>query len=251
MMMADLSSIGNMEGDANIKNGDFIELNKDGGISQKGKYINDKIEGEWLIFWPNGAVKQRLSFHDGLLDGPCFTYYPNGTKSGFYPMKAGRKNGKVEEYTASGNLVSENVYTDNVLNGPGVFNNYQAGFSREFSYVNDTVEGRQIEKWMNGMPKQECNFVKGDYDGKYSTWFANGKPESEYNYVKGIKTGKYSKYHVNGVLEESGEYDSEGNLTGEFKSFDMHGKVTNVQNEFRKGLLHGTCTEYFRMERNK
>jgi antitoxin component YwqK of YwqJK toxin-antitoxin module/Tfp pilus assembly protein PilF len=240
-----LASIGNMEGDEHIKNGNFIELNKDGGISQKGNYIHDKIEGEWLILWPNGAVRQRLSFHDGLLDGPCYTYYSNGAESGFYPMKAGHKNGKAEEYTASGNLISENVYIDNVLNGPGVFNNYQTGFSREFSYVNDTLEGRKIEKWMNGTPKQESHFVKGDYEGKYSTWYVNGKPETEYNYAKGVLTGKFSKYYFNGALEESGEYDGEGNLTGEFKSFDREGNVMAVQKEFRKGLLDGTCIEYF------
>jgi antitoxin component YwqK of YwqJK toxin-antitoxin module/Tfp pilus assembly protein PilF len=240
-----LISIGNMEGDEAVKNGDFMELNMDGGISQKGKYINDKIEGEWLIFWPNGAVKQRLTFHDGLLDGPCYTFYPNGSKSGFYPMKAGYKNGKVEEYTASGNLVSENIYTNNVLNGPGVFNNYQVGFSREYNYVNDTAEGPQNEKWMNGMPKQESHLVKGDYEGKLSTWYVNGKPETEFNYEKVVKTGKYSTYYFNGNLEETGEYDSEGNLTGEFRSFDRDGNLSNVQTKFIKGLLNGTCIEYF------
>ena len=240
-----LASVGNMEGDEHIKNGPFIELNTEGGISQKGNYINDKIEGEWLILWPNGSVKQRLSFREGLIDGPCDTYYPNGAKSGFYPMKAGYKNGKVEEYTASGNLVSVNAYTDNVPNGPVIFNNYQAGFSREFSYVRDTVEGLYIEKWMNGMPKQKSNFVKGYYEGKYSTWYANGKPEMEFNYVKGIKTGKYSKYYFNGALEESGEYDGGGNLTGEFKAYDRDGYLITIQQEYKKGLLDGTCTEYF------
>ncbi len=137
--------------------------------------MNDKIEGEWLILWPNGQVKQRLSFHEGLLDGPCYTYFPNGAKSGFYPMKAGHKNGKVEEYSASGNLISVNTYLENVPDGPVIFNNYQVGFSREFSYVNDTAEGRHIEKWMNGMPKEESYFVKGNYEGKYSSWYYKWK----------------------------------------------------------------------------
>ncbi len=155
-----LSSIGNMEGKEKTRNGEFIELSEDGGISQKGKYLNDKIEGEWLIFWPNGSVKQKLSFHNGLLDGPCYTFYPNGAKSGFYPMKAGKKNGKTEGYSASGNLVSANTYENDVLNGPAVFNNYEAGFTREFNYVNDTLEGAHIEKWMNGMPKEESRLCK-------------------------------------------------------------------------------------------
>jgi antitoxin component YwqK of YwqJK toxin-antitoxin module/tetratricopeptide (TPR) repeat protein len=240
-----LASIGNMDGDEHIKNGDFIELNEDGDISQKGKYVNDKIEGEWLILWPNGAVKQRLSFHDGLLDGECYTYYPNGAKSGFYPMKAGHKNGKVEEYTASGNLISVNSYSDDVLNGPVVFNDFGTGFTRVFSYTKDTIEGRHTETWMNGMPKQESKYVKGNYEGKFSTWYINGKPEVEYNYVHGVKTGKYSKYHFNGALEESGEYDSDGNLTGEYKSFDRNGNIISVQREFTNGLLNGTCIEYF------
>jgi uncharacterized protein len=240
-----LSSIGNTEGNDHIKNGDFIELNEDGGMSQKGRYVNDKIEGEWLILWPNGAVKQRLLFHDGLLDGPCYTFFPNGSKSGFYPMKAGIKNGKVEEYTASGNIVSENTYKENVQNGPGVFNNYQAGFTREFNFENDTMEGPHAEKWMNGMPKEESYLVNGDFEGKFSTWYPNGKPESEFNYVKGIKAGKFSKYYYNGAPRETGEYDGEGYLTGEYKSFDRDGLVTNVQSEFRKGILNGNLAEYF------
>ncbi len=73
----------------------------------------------------------------------------------------------------------------------------------------------------------------------------NGKPETEFNYVKDVKTGRYSKYYFNGVLEESGEYDNEGNLTGEFKSFDRDGNMATVQKEYKKGLLDGTCIEYF------
>ncbi len=34
-------------------------------------------------------------------------------------------------------------------------------------------------------------------------------------------------------------------LTGEFKSFDRDGKVISVQKEFKKGILDGTCIEYF------
>lgn len=240
-----LTSIGNTENDKNIKNGKFIVINEDGGIQEKGSYVNDKIEGEWLILWPNGAVKQRLSFHEGLLDGPCYTYFPNGAKSGNYPMKAGHKNGKVEEYSASGNFVSVNTYTDNVLDGPVVFNNYEDRFSREFNYVNDTAEGRHIEKWMNGLPKQESNFVNGNYDGKYLAWYENGKPESEFNYVDGVKTGRYSTYYFNGTVKDSGEYDNEGNLYGIYKSFDRDGNLTLVQKTYNKGLLTGTSEEFF------
>jgi uncharacterized protein len=240
-----LTSIGNMEGKENLRSGDFIEISEDGGISQKGIYVNDKIEGEWLILWPNGAIKQRLAFHEGLLDGPCYTYFPNGARSGVYPMKAGHKNGNVEAYSASGNLVSVNAYVDDAMNGPVIFNNYQDRFSRNFSYLNDTAEGPHAEKWMNGMPKQECNFVKGKYEGKVSTWYPNGKPQSENTYVKGVKTGGFADYYFNGALEQTGEYDSEGNLTGEYRSFDRDGKVTAVQKEFKKGLLDGTCIEYF------
>ena len=83
-----------------------------------------KLKVSGLILWPNGATKQQLSFHAGLLDGPCYTFYPNGASSGYYPMKAGHKNGEVEEYTASGNLISVNTYTDNVQNGKARFQQF-------------------------------------------------------------------------------------------------------------------------------
>jgi uncharacterized protein len=240
-----LISIGNTEGDTNTKNGEFILLNEAGGILEKGNFVNNEIEGEWLILWPDGAIKQQLAFHAGVIDGPCYTFYPNGARSGYFPMKAGNKNGRVEEYAASGNLISVNTYTDNIENGKAAFNNYENQFTRELSYRNDTVDGRHTEKWLNGLAKQECNYVKGLYDGSYFTWYINGKPESEYTYTQGVKTGRYSTWHFNGALNESGDYDSDGNLSGEYKSFDREGNLSSVQKIYTKGLLNGTSTWYF------
>ncbi len=238
-----LISIGNSQRDEN--SGEFILLNEEGGVMEKGNYANGKIEGEWLILWPNGAIKQQLSFHAGLLDGPSCTFYPNGARSGFYPMKAGHKDGKVEEYTSSGKLISVNTYIDSVQNGKVIFNSFQNQFTREFSYRNDTIEGSYTEKWYNGQPKKTVNYVQGDYEGKYSTWYINGNPETVYNYRHGVKTGGYSRYFFNGAQNDKGEYDSEGNLTGEYNAFDREGNVVSVQKVFTKGLLNGASTEYF------
>ena len=68
-------------------------------------------------------------------------------------MKAGHKNGDVEEYTASGKPDFSKYLFRQRAEWPGIFNDYQERFTREFSYANDTVEGLHTEKWMNGLPK--------------------------------------------------------------------------------------------------
>ena len=44
---------------------------------------------------------------------------------------------------------------------------------------------------------------------------------------------------------KAGNMTAKGILTGEYKSFDREGNLVSVQKVFTKGLLNGTCTEYF------
>jgi antitoxin component YwqK of YwqJK toxin-antitoxin module/Tfp pilus assembly protein PilF len=240
-----LSAIGESSGENIIRTGPWIELNSNGGISERGTYRDDKSEGEWLIYWNNGKVKQRLQFRNGLLDGLCYTYYPNGAQEGIYPMKEGLKNGIIELFTASGLPLSSNTYYENRLDGRGTYYNYAGSFSREFNYSNDTLTGSFTEKWLNGAPKLECYYENGLYNGSYRTWYANGKPESECTYAAGIKVGKWYNYHFIGKLKEEGENDAEGNLVGEFRSYDREGRLVSVEKDYVDGLLSGAYTDYF------
>jgi len=242
-----LKSIGSLEskGDQEVKQGKWIIIGSDGYLSEQGTYKDDKTEGEWFVYWPGGQVKQHLLFSDGLLNGTSYTYFPNGTVENVYRMKNGKKNGVRELYTSSGFPVSSNAYTDDRLNGPGAYTDYEKGFKREYIYVNDTLNGKISEKWLNDVPKLEAFYRKNEYNGIYRTWYPNSKPESEAFYTLGIKTGRWVNYYDNGIKKEEGEYDENGKLTGKSIAYDRTGNIISEETEYKDGILNGTRTEYF------
>jgi antitoxin component YwqK of YwqJK toxin-antitoxin module/Tfp pilus assembly protein PilF len=240
-----LNSIGEKSGTDEVKNGTYLVISGEGGISEKGTYVNDLAEGEYLIFWPNGQVKQKLNFLHNQLNGTINTFYPNGTNQWIYPFVLDNKEGTTEEYSGCGLLTQTNSFIGNSLNGPGVYNNYKEGYAREVNYSADTLNGKTIEKWLDGTPKCEYNLIMGSYDGTYKSWYPNGKPESAYFYTDNLKTGRWVNYHYNGTISSEGENNLKGNIVGKSLTFDRNGKLLSAEKEYVEGMLTGYYTLYF------
>lgn len=240
-----LTTIGEESENGQIKNGDFILVDKDGRASEKGKYVNNLTEGSWLVFWPDGKIKQDMEFEHDQLNGTLTTYYPNGAKWWNYAFSAGKKNGSVEQYTASGNLIEKDIYEQDHLNGPGTYVAYKEAFSRTYQYRNDSLYGETHEIWLNGTPKATYEMNNNQNHGKYLSWYAQGKPESVCFYTHDVKTGPWINYYFTGGVKDSGRYDSEGKLTGKYWSYDEQGRLLSCEGDYRGGLLTGTAVTYF------
>jgi antitoxin component YwqK of YwqJK toxin-antitoxin module/Tfp pilus assembly protein PilF len=240
-----LVSIGESSGTDNVRNGNWIIVSDEGGIEEKGRYHNNQAEGEWMIYWPDGKIRQKLTFYRDKPVDTIYTYHPNGSKAGIYPVINGLKNGQAKEFSSSGLPVLSNIYSGNSLNGTGQFYDYREGFMRIFQYVNDTLEGKITESWLNGSPKLEGFNRKGQYDGHFKTWYPNGKPETECFYIRGVKTGKYKKFNFNGSLSEEGEYDQQGNQIGSFHLYDHQGILVSEAKDYVSGVLTGNYSDYF------
>ncbi len=227
------------------KQGHWLILSDNGYISEKGYYVNDKAEGNWYIYWPNGQLKQHIVFANDIPENKILYYYPTGAKAGITEVKNGMKDGIAETFSSSGYPVQKNIYSENKANGPGMFYNYNEGYSREFTYLNDSLEGVQTETWLNGNLKSKCFYKNNKLQGEYRTWYPNGKPESEGFYNKGNRNGKWINYHHNGNKKEIAEYDSAGQLTGKYIEFDYHGNIITEENEYLNGRLTGKRIEYY------
>lgn len=240
-----LSGIGEQTGADRIRNGIHLVITEEGAVSEKGNYINDEAKGEYLVYYPDGQLKQKLNFINNQLSGTIYTYYPDGSKQWVYPFVAGKKTGRTEEYSSCGMLTNSNTLDADVDNGPGFYNNFSEGFTREFNYVNDTVAGNMTEKWLTGQPKQESTFEKGFYNGSYKTWYPTGKPESEGTYSAGVKTGRWVNYHPNGKVMDEAELNDQGNYTGEYRTYDRQGRPATSGKEYTNGVLTGSFVRYF------
>ncbi len=227
------------------KEGHWIIINDEGGLSEEGTYKNNKTEGEWLVYWNNGSVKQRLNFKAGQLDGQNITYHPNGIKSGIYPRLSGKREGIEEEYTSSGKLYIRHPYVNDKSEGPFLEFDFANGFRSESNFRNGKKEGVSTEKWLNGNNKTEATYKDSLLNGSFKKWYANGKPESTSNYKNDNLSGKRVVYHANGIKSTEAEYDETGNLTGSYSEYDRTGKLKMMSNGYKNGQLTGTLIYYY------
>jgi hypothetical protein len=105
-----------------------------------------------------------------------------------------KKDGKQVEYQFDKNKKVKNGYFKSFDEKGRLF--------METSYVNDTLEGKEIFYYENGKKKSEAILKKGLYDGPYMSWYENGSKEQEYNYVMSQIEGSLKTYYSNGKLKE-------------------------------------------------
>ena len=227
------------------KEGPWYFISNSGAVNQKGNYKNNKREGEFKLFWWDGNLKQHLNYKNDLLDGQNYTFHPNGAKSGIYPRTNGITDGAEEEYDSAKNLISRTQYKNGKAVGKSLFTNYDTGFSREVSWINDKLEGKMVEKWLNGNLKTEAAYVDSLLQGSYKKWYGNGQPEWEGNYDKGVQTGKWFSWYPSGVKSAEGTFDATGNPTGIYSEYDHNGKLSSRIEGYKNGKPDGVQSFYF------
>jgi len=88
-----------------------------------------------------------------------------------------KKDGKLREYHASGNLKSETLISQDTL--------------------------YYTEYYDNGNIKTKGSSIGGNLQGRRTTYYENGNPKEDAGYSNGHLEGEYKFYNVEGVLEES------------------------------------------------
>ena len=241
-----LTSLGNKKTvPEESKYGIWTVINDDGWIEQRGPYVDNKLEGDWLVYWSNGQIKQQLVFHDDNLDGIIHTFHPNGAKAGIIPFVKGQRMGLDEEYTSSGKLLSSINYQYDEFDGKKINFYYGDGVIHETDYVAGKTDGKITQTWMNGVLRSEVSAKDSLEEGPYHTWYSNAKPESEGNYTAGVETGKWITNYPNGSKKSEGELDDQGKLSGKKTNYYPNGKMESEETSYSNGLLNGTMIYYF------
>lgn len=244
----DLESVGILKGTAQPEHaGLWYFVSETGAITQKGNFINNMQEGEFLKYWPDGTIKQRLNFKNGNYDGLNYTFHPNGVKAGIFPRNNDIPEGVQEEFNSAGRLYSRTPYKNGKIEGVSVFIDYSNGYKRNMPYVNNKYEGMMTEYWLNGNKKTEAMYADSLLHGPSKKWYANGNLEWEGHYTKGIHTGKWISYHSNGAKSAEGTYDESGsgNLVDTYTEYDYRGTMTTRISGYNQGKTNGTEIIYY------
>jgi|688.fasta_scaffold00765_15 antitoxin component YwqK of YwqJK toxin-antitoxin module len=113
--------------------------------------LNGELDGQCLLYYPNGKLKMEVFYQQGQLHGPSTYYSKSGqilSKSWF---KQGKQVGESKWYYASGSLY---------------------GIQR---YENGLWDGKQEYYYEDGKPKTELWYKKGKLIKKALTWYPEGQ----------------------------------------------------------------------------
>jgi antitoxin component YwqK of YwqJK toxin-antitoxin module len=156
-----------LKSDTTQKDGWYFRLNGKGDTLEKVQYVNGSIEGQRVLYYPNGQIyivenyinnqyngpyqsffesgapKQFGTFEDGQFEGELKTYYeqPAGQLKEVVQLVNGIENGALKQYYANGQIQNESSYSEGLKAGPFKEYHENGNIAAEGVYVEDFEDG--------------------------------------------------------------------------------------------------------------
>jgi antitoxin component YwqK of YwqJK toxin-antitoxin module len=198
-------------------------------VSAKGVFSEDKRNGKWIFYYPNGAVKSESTYVDGKQNGISKSYNKNGKVTAEIPYKDDKVNGTRILYTDEGVKQKEEQVKDNKRNGKSTtyFKNGKIQISAVYS--NDKLDGNWTEYYEDGKKKMEGRQIPVTEE--------KIKEDAKWAEKEGLKTGPWTLYHRNGKKLMTGVYE-DNKMTGKWLAYAPEGYLEsegNYENNTKNG----------------
>lgn len=246
--------------------GKYQEYNEKGALIEESIYVDGKIEGEYLVYFPIGKeyIQYKIPYQNGLLEGVVYEYYSNGQLESETPFKADKKSGLETDYFPNGQIQSTANYVDGKLEGPFTDYYFNGNIKSTGNCVDGNNEGLWKEYYTDGSLKEESFYSKGRLDEVLKQYDHDGILYCEYIYRKGeviaykcydkkgevIKEGKkqkgefyYEGHDPNGNIVAEGLYDISGGKMEEWKYYTQNQYLSSTS-FYTENNLDGK-TKYF------
>lgn len=143
----------------------------DGQLIEEGRYVNNKREGIWRRYWPNGKPMSEITYVAGLPRGAYKTYYPDGRPEEQGSWDLDRNTGTFKRWHPNGQLAQDFV-----------FNQYG---------LRDGVQRYYHE---NGKLEVEVTIKEGREEGVLKRYYANGDLQQMAEFNNGVINAENSRY---------------------------------------------------------
>lgn len=243
----------------------ITEVSALGKKSMTYHFDRNYMQGEKIVFLPNGKVMTAMRYINGGLDSVYTGYYPNGQIRAQGHYVQGSRQGRWTYFTPDGKITSVNYYlnddshgTDTVYyeNGAieiiapyrsddrhGWFCKYAPGgeLMYKYHYRHGFLIGYTYEQ-ADGTLIKEIPVENSDKAVVIKTYYKNGKQSSEFTYQNGDYNGKRTVWYPDGKVQFTANY-TDGLSDGEEKEFYPNGKV-NYEKYYKRDNLHGAYKKY-------
>ncbi|MCF8256791.1 MAG: toxin-antitoxin system YwqK family antitoxin [Flavobacteriales bacterium] len=140
---------------------------EEGQLVEEGEYINNKKNGIWTKYYPNGKKKHELTFTNNVANGYAKIYYRDGQLQEEGMWQQNKWAGQYKYYNENGNVKYDWSY-----NSAGKREGQQ-------KYFHDNGVLMYLGEWKNGNEAGELVEYYEDGSVKTKRFFNNGKVEEE------------------------------------------------------------------------
>ncbi len=174
-------------------------------------FVNNQMEGEWLIVDSAKRKCMQISLADGKRHGTLTTWLPNGSIHRQATYERGIPVGDVLELDSqSGQLKKVATYLDGrkLITKTAHHERNKEKKSEEQFLAATTVEQSPDDFWTLKLAEYAA---EGDdiRHGPSKSWYENGKIQVDGSYHYGKRTGMFTYYYDNGQIASTGEYDND------------------------------------------
>jgi antitoxin component YwqK of YwqJK toxin-antitoxin module len=211
----------------------FIKLYYPSGkVSGEGKLEQGQPVGYWKTYYENGNLKSEGNRKNTLLDSTWKFYSEEGVLKTTIEYREGKKYGLRRMFDVSGNLASEE------------------------SFSNDVKQGLSVQYFPSGNPKYKILFIAGKESGRGVELLEDGIVQMLYDYVDGVlvrqqrvnrldkqnrRTGLWVELFASFSTRKE-EFYSDGLLNGYLKEYDERGNLTKLE-KYVDGILQLNARE--------
>ena len=224
------------------KEGLWEFYSKNGVLTGKGNYSDNKIIGEYINYHNSGEIQSKSIYKNDSLHGYFSNYYKNGQlkQQGWY--KNNLAHGEWHSYFIDGTLEVINFYHKDKLHGIQKFYSCNGKLERIYKYKYGELLA-EVYYDLNGNALGEINYMPDENNFIISYQYVNKKTDTELEYVNGIKHGKYVYYDFYGNITLEGNYTN-GEQDGKWIWYYENGKIES-ERTYLNGNLNGETTDYF------
>jgi antitoxin component YwqK of YwqJK toxin-antitoxin module len=226
---------------------------------EEGMYKDDRREGLWKKYWPNGKLRSEITYTSGKPLGPYRVYYQSGQMEELGFWDDGKNTGEFKRFYSNGNM-NQHFYfgTNGKRNGIQYYfhengrpalvveisNGMESGSMKRYNEDGELIEEKifengKIRKVVSSKtePLKE-DIVKADPHnpaiGKEATK-AIGIP----NEAQGFKANGFNTlYDANGNIVQSGEFRNGKLHSGKWYRYNSSGILTKID-LYQKGRYIG------------
>ncbi len=247
------------------QDGPMIHYSADGKIDEESFYRNDRLEGYYKRYFPNGQLRLISSYEKGLKHGEQIAYYKSETDKQFPQFKRffdqGLMSGEQQFFNEKGILTHSISYRPNfednneMKHGVEIYYHENEQIRKRQFYVDNRLHGLVQSFHENGQLKSEscyqtgrkqkglnsCKGIKGKE--VIQIFFADGSVKHEYEIKDGKLNGFDKTYSENGQLTLLKHYEND-RQNGEEQQYDQDGAL-RVSYNWKNSLKHGMAKWYF------